>query len=302
MSTTWALVLAVVAGIFFAGSAVAARKAAYGLGESYTTTAAGIFLGVPFFAIVISLAGDWPKLMAASTGVILRLAAAGVIHFIIGRVLAYEAYRLIGANKATPFQMTNLIEAVVLSAVFLHEPITGYTIAGSAGIFAGTSLISTEQRSVALPSGGGRLSTNAKGILLVLAGALCWGITPEIIKPAVAEIGSPFVGVFVSYLAAAVVFAIFYITKHARQQMARARARDILFSVVAGGTFAAAGQLLHYTALGNGPASLVVPLVNTTVLFTFLFSFFINRRIEVFTARIVTGMVVALVGTFILFL
>jgi transporter family protein len=300
---TLALVIAVVAGMFFAGSAVAARKAAFGLGESYTTTAVGIFLGVPFLAIIISLAGEWDKLLAASWGLLLRLAAAGVIHFIVGRVLAYEAYRLIGANKATPFQMANLIVAVILSAVFLHESITVYTIAGSAGIFAGTTLISTEQRSVGPPDEGkGRLSTNTRGILLILGAALCWGITPEIIKPAVAEIGSPFVGVFVSYLAAGVVFALFYIMKRPRRQFARLRARDILVSVAAGGIFATAGQLFHYVALGGGPASLVVPLVNTMVLFTFLLSFFINRRIEVFTIKIIIGMLAALAGTFVLFL
>jgi drug/metabolite transporter (DMT)-like permease len=300
MSTTLALVLAVVAGMFFAGSAVANRRAAYRLGESYTTTAVGIFLGVPFFVIVISLAGDWGNLLGASWGLLLRLAAAGIIHFIIGRVLSYEAYRIIGANKATPFQMSNLVYAVILSAVFLNESITVFTVLGSAGIFAGASLISTEQRSVAEPSGG-RLSNNARGILLSLAGALCWGVTPIIIKPAVAEIGSPFVAVFVSYLAAGAVFALFYIKKELRQQFTRLRARDILLSAASGGIFAAAGQLLHYTALGGGPASLVVPLVNTTVLFTFLLSFFINRRIEVFTVKIIIGMVVALAGTFILF-
>jgi drug/metabolite transporter (DMT)-like permease len=298
---TWALVVAVFAGVLFAGSTVAARKAAYSLGESYTTTAVGIFIGVPFFAVVISLAGDWDRLAAASWGLLLRLAAAGVIHFIIGRVLSYEAYRLIGANKATPFQMTNLVYAIALSVVFLDESITVYTILGAAGIFAGTSLISTEQRSIAEPSTG-RFNNNFKGILLALAGALCWGVTPVIIKPAVAEIGSPFAGVFVSYLAAALVFALFYIKKRPRQQLARVRGRDILFSVMGGGLFAAAGQLLHYAALGAGPASLVVPLVNTTVLFTFFFSFFINRRIEVFTVKIIAGMLVALAGTFVLFL
>jgi len=298
---TWALVMAVGAGILFAGGTVSVRRAIYRLGESYTTTAVGIFLGVPFFAIVISLAGEWDKLLAAPWPLLLRLAAAGIIHFIIGRVLSYEAYRLIGANKATPFQMTNLIYSIILSAVFLHEPITVYTVVGAAGIFAGTSLVSSEQRSISEPSIG-RLSNNARGILLSLAGALCWGVTPVIIKPAVAEIGSPFAGVFVSYLAAAIVFALFYIKREPRQHMARLKAREILVSVLAGGVFAAAGQLLHYTALGGGPASLVVPLVNTTVIFSFLFSFFINRHIEVFTVKIIAGMLVTLAGTFVLFL
>lgn len=301
MNTTLAPVLAVVGGMFFAGSTVANRRAAYRLGESYTTTSVGIFLGVPFFAIVISLAGDWDLLMAASWGLLLRLAAAGIIHFIIGRVLSYEAYRLIGANKATPLQMSNLVYSIILAAIFLNESITVFTIVGSAGIFASTSLISTEQRSVAEPSTG-RISNNAKGIMLSLTGALCWGVTPIIIKPAVAEIGSPFVGVFVSYLAAGVVFALFYIKRELREHFTRLKARDILLSVLSGGIFAASGQLLHYTALGGGPASLVVPLVNTTVLFTFILSFFINRRIEVFTVKIIIGMVVALAGTFILFL
>ena len=58
-----------------------------------------------------------------------------------------------------------------------------------------------------------------KGILLALAAALCWGITPVLIKPGVEQIGSSIAGAFISYCAAAVVMLGLLMRKSLRQQV-----------------------------------------------------------------------------------
>ena len=60
-------------------------------------------------------------------------------------------------------------------------------------------------------------------------------------------------------------------------------------------------QLLRYAALIYSPASMVIPIGGTSAFFIFLFSFLINRNIEVFTRKVILGMVVMVAGTFLIF-
>ena len=65
--------------------------------------------------------------------------------------------------------------------------------------------------------------------------------------------------------------------------------------------FTASGQLLYFTALGKSPASVVTPLLSIQILFIFLFSFLVNRKIELFTPKVIIGMAATVAGTFLLF-
>jgi drug/metabolite transporter (DMT)-like permease len=57
-----------------------------------------------------------------------------------------------------------------------------------------------------------------------------------------------------------------------------------------------------YTALKHSPVSVVTPLVATVALFTLIFSFLLNRDLEVFTWKVLIGAGVTIAGTFLLFL
>jgi drug/metabolite transporter (DMT)-like permease len=49
------------------------------------------------------------------------------------------------------------------------------------------------------------------------------------------------------------------------------------------------------------PANIVTPLLGTQVIFIFILSFLVNRRIEVFSWKVALGMVATLAGTYLLF-
>jgi len=294
------LILAIVAAVSFAAGIVLVRKTAGEAGESFSVTVISIFIGIPFFVIAIFSSGDWNNLLAISWRSLALLGSAGIIHFIFGRLLGYNAFRLIGANRATVYTMTNRFYTVLFSFLFLGESITVFIILGVLLMFAGAALITTEKKSVAEPKK--KLSRDeVKGILLALGAALCWGVTPVLIKPGVEEIGSPSAGAFVSYCTAAIVMLLLLINGPRRKQLIQLPFKKSVLPMAIAGAFTAGGQLLYYTALGQSPASVVTPLISIQILFIFLFSFLINRKIELFTPKVFIGMAATLAGTFLLF-
>ena len=71
--------------------------------------------------------------------------------------------------------------------------------------------------------------------------------------------------------------------------------------MIISGLFTAGGQLLFYNALGKSPANIIAPLISIEIIFIFLLSLVVNRRIEVFTLKVALGMAAAVAGTFLLF-
>ena len=83
--------------------------------------------------------------------------------------------------------------------------------------------------------------------------------------------------------------------------MAQLSWRKNVLPMFIAGLFTAGAQLLYFTALEKSPANIICPLLSIQVLFIFLFSFFINRRTEVFTRKVALGMAAVVAGTFLLF-
>jgi len=294
------LVLAIISSVCFAAGVVLVRKTAGEAGESFSVTAISIFIGVPFFTIAIFISGEWTKLQTISWQALAMLGSAGVIHFIFGRLLGYNSFRLIGANRATVYTMTNRFYTVLFAVLFLGEPLTVYVIFGVLLMFAGAALITTEKNN---STGGKRkLSRNEiKGISMALGAALCWGVTPILIKPSIEEIGSSVAGAFISYTTAAIVMGLLFINRPNRQQLMKLPFKKCVLPMAIAGIFTASGQLLYYTALSKSPASIIIPLVSVQVIFIFFFSLMINRKIEVFTPKVIIGMAATLAGAVLLF-
>jgi drug/metabolite transporter (DMT)-like permease len=295
------LILSVIASLMFSTGIIIIRKASARTGESFSVAAVSVLIGVPFFAVAVTMTGDWDKILTASWSPLVMLMSAGVIHFIFGRLLGYSAYRLIGANKATPFIMTDRFYTLLFCFLFLGEPFTVFIIGGVLCMFFGAALITTEKKTVAEKKEKGHISAEVKGILLALLTAFLWGTTPVLIKPGVEAIGSPVAGAFVSYGAAAVVMLCLLLSRSRRQQVTQLPLVKSLTPMALAGVCTATGQLLYYTALRMSPANIVTPLLGTQVIFIFILSFLVNRRIEVFSWKVALGMVATLAGTYLLF-
>lgn len=295
------LIFALLAAVIFAASAVTVRKGMAQVGESFTGVVISVLIGIPFFAASIFLSGEWSKLWYLSGQGFILLGIAGIIHFVAGRLFTYNAYRLIGANKAATFGRTTPIYAVILGVLFLNESLTIFLIFGVLCIIGGAILVSTERKSVSEEKQIGFRGTEVKGILAALGGALCWGISPVLIKPAVEEVGSPSVAAFVSFVAASIIMACLLFRRQHREQIVQLRSLTTLTFLVISGIFACIAQLFRYAALGYSPVSMVTPIVTTSIFFVFLFSFLLNRNIEIFTLKVILGMVAMVIGAFLIF-
>ncbi len=294
------LVLALVAAVAFAFGIVLARKTAGDAGESFTVTALSIFAGIPLFAIAISISGSWTNLIQVTLVSLAMLAVAGIIHFVVGRTIAYDAFRIIGANRATPITQLSPIVTVLLSWIFLQEKTTLSIVFGALCMMAGVFLVTQEKSQ---PAGEKKTSRRdeVKGILLSLGAAVCWGVTPVLIKPAIGEIGSSSVGNFISYMSAGIIFALFFMNQKKRDNFRRLSFKKNLLPMIIAGLLTAAGQLFYFAALQKTQANIVSPLVSIEVLFIYVISYFVNRRSEVFTLKIALGMAAMVAGTFLLF-
>lgn len=294
------LIFALFSAVSFAASTVSVRRGISETGESFTAVAISVFIGVPFFTAAVLLTREWSKLWSLSGQGFLLLGIAGVIHFVAGRLLSYNAYRLIGANKASTFLQTSPFYAAIFGVVFLNETVTISLILGVLCIFAGVVLVSSERQGVSEGKQRRFSGGDIKGIVAAFGGAVCWGTSPVLIKPAVAEIGSPSAAALVSYVAASIVMVCFLFRREHREQMVQPRFFASLVPLLTAGVFTSIAQLLRYTALNYSPASKVTALATTNNLFVFLFSFLINRKIEVFTVKVALGMLATAIGAFLI--
>jgi drug/metabolite transporter (DMT)-like permease len=295
------LFLALFAAVAFSINAVYIRRATALTGESFTSVTTGIFIGVIFFAVSISISGEWYKFCHLSLQSFILLSLAGIIHFVGGRLLIYNAYRLIGANKASTLLPTSPLYALFLGVIFLNESLTVSMISGIVCIVTGAILVSTEGRKAPEVYQKQHSISQKKGILAALGGAICWGTSPVLIIPAVTELGSPCVAAFISYAVAGIAIVLFFLNQQYRKYLIKINSLALLMPLFIGGISVATGQYLRYAALEYSPASTVTAIIGTSVIFVLIFSFFINRNIEVFTWKVVIGMLLTIVGTFLLF-
>lgn len=94
-------------------------------------------LGVPFFLVLVIVTGNISSLTGLQTETFLWLAAAGVVHFVMGRYCNYRSTKAIGGNLSGPWKQSNLILALVLAIIFLGEVLTPIKTAGILLIVAG---------------------------------------------------------------------------------------------------------------------------------------------------------------------
>jgi len=287
-------IFALLSAAAFAGVGVLIRKGVYQSEESTTAAAVSVLVGTPLFLFILPLTGDWNRLYSLSWQGFVSLGVAGILHFVLGRYLLFNAIRLMGANKTVAIGRTNILFAVIFGIVFLGEAVTTPLILGVLCIMGGATLVSFQREE-------GVFKLQTKGVLLVLGGALCVGIASVLIKSAMEEIGSPYVAAFISYAAAFLLWIVLLLQKEQRAQLLQFPRSSLLILSMAA-ILALVGQLLRYAALNYSPVSVVQPLIGTLILFTFLFSFILNRKIDVFNWRVFTGIVVVLTGIFLLFL
>ncbi len=293
------LILALVAGFIYVISITFVRKGMHRSGESYSPVPIAVFVGTVIIGLVVLASDGFEQLASLSWLALGSLVGAGVIHFILGRMLGYIGLRLIGANRTVPISASTVLIAVLLGVFFLGEPMTITLALAILLIMGGIILIgtsgSTGTDKSSMPAG-----SLVKGVLVTLAAALCWGVTPILIKIGLREIDSPLLGAFVSYAAASIIIGVSLLHPVNNRKLRRlSRASLVPFLISALATTVA--QILRFSAINYSPVSLVVPVLWANSLFIFPLSFLMNRKIEAFNLRMIMGAITIVAGIFMIF-
>jgi len=294
------LVLALLSGISFSTSNVYIRQGVHRSGEAFSIIPIFAFIGTALFGILVFILDEVEYLASLSWLGVSVLVVAGVIHFILGRILAYTGIRLIGANRTVPIFSCSILIAALLGIFLMGEPLTSSIIFAVLLIIGGIILIGRTGNSASAKSSMPQ-SHLVKGVLMALAAALCWGVSPVLVKIGLREVGSPLVATFISYTASFVVISLslFY---PANSEKLRRLSRFSLMPIIYAAVAVAIAQILRYNALDFSHISAVEPtIMSTNSLFVFPLSFLINREIEAFNLKIILGAVAIVAGVCLIF-
>ena len=293
------LFLALLAGLFFAVSNIFLRRATYRTREAFSSVLISALVGMVLFGVVLLTLRQADGLTSLSPVGMGALAAAGIIHFVIGRLGAYTGLRLIGTNRSVPILSSNNIIAVLIAVVVLGESIT-VSLGIALTLVVGGVILVGIAGNTNIASKGMEEGAQLKGIMVVLISTIFWGSSPTLIKLGLVEVDSQFQAIFVSYLAASVVVGMLTLYPGNVQKIRRLNLRS-LFQLVTGGVLLALAQLCVFSALETAPVSVVIPIVASQSLMIFPISYLFNRKIEVFGLRIILGAAAVVAGTALIF-
>lgn len=253
-----------------------------------------IYLGLLFFFLIAIISGQLKPLTAEN---FFLFAISGVLHFAIGRSAMYEAILLLGASRAIVFIALSPVFSLFLAVLLFHEYLGPVAIVGAILAISGPILASRHRGS------GSRVLIGtaqwSRGITLALVAAVCWGISPILIKRGLQH-GVPVLsGAFISHAAAvAVVAAQSFIAREKKANQSPFQLRDnFYFWFLLAAIFTNIGQFLLYRALDTGDITTYVVLLQLTPIFTTIFTLIVNRNVEKVPFEVVLGGVLAVLGS-----
>jgi len=253
-----------------------------------------IYIGFLFFLVLAIFSRQLETLSRVS---ILLFAISGVLHFVIGRAAMYEAISLLGASRALVFIALSPVFSLVLAVSLFHEYLAPVAICGAVLAISGPVVASSRRKRP--PVAAIEKSLYSRGVLLALVAAVCWGISPILIKKGL-ENGVPVLyGAFISHAAAVVSIGLQDIRVRKSWDIKRllCHGRKFYSAFLVAAILTNLGQYLLYRALETGDITTYVVLLQLTPIFTTILTLMINKHVERVTLRVVIGGLLAVVGS-----
>jgi drug/metabolite transporter (DMT)-like permease len=278
-------------------------------GSPAVATLITVLLGVPLFLLANIVTGQLFRTTEIVTTGYVALIVTGVLQMAIGRYSFYRSIQAIGGNQAELFQALQVPLSIGVALVFLGETLDLRSTIGVGLVLAGPVLVvlaRTAPKPVASPSTSSGSEAPAatpevrmrEGLFFGMIAILSFSAGDVLARGVLAGTGLGLLGGLVIYAAAAVALVIWVVSVgrvHELREASPARRWFLLAAVIG---FIA--QMSRYVALALAPVYVVVPLMRTVPLFVLVFSFLVNRRLEVFSPKLVAGVLVSVLGLVLL--
>jgi drug/metabolite transporter (DMT)-like permease len=278
----FAEIVAICSALGWAGDSILVR---FGLRKS------NIFAAM-LVSYTVSITCVWSYLIATTSLDFLKSPAmiyygiSGCIQPLLARALFYEGIIRIGVARAGPLRgVEPFFAALVAVTIFNEQP--GWLV------YLGTTLIVA---SLWLISGKHKGDTNWRLIdtAFPISAALISTISQTLRKQALAIIPDPFVAVAVVTTVSLILLLMFVFTTGRTGQFRMERKSFGFFFAAA--MIAVVAQIFNFIALERGQLSVIIPLLNTTPLFTVSFSLLFLRDLETVNSRIIFGAILMVAG------
>ncbi len=247
-------------------------------------------------SFAVSIACMWSYLIATtsleflSSPAMIYFVISGCVQPLLARALFYEGIKRIGVARAGPLRGTEPLFATVIGVIFLHEQPGVLVYLGTILIMGSLWLISGQHQ--------GEAKWRLIDTAFPISAALISAISQSLRKQGLQILPDPFVAVAIVTTVSLILFLIFVLTT-GRAHLLQMERQGFSFFLAAA-LMATAAQVLNFVALGRGELSVIIPLLNTTPLFTVLLSVVFLRKVETVNQRIVFGAVLMFAGVVII--
>jgi drug/metabolite transporter (DMT)-like permease len=240
----------------------------------------------------ISITCVWTYLIATTSLDFLNSPAmiyyivSGCIQPLLARALFYEGITRIGVARAGPLRGVEPLFAAIIGVTILNEEPGLFVYLGTVLIVGSLWLISGKQQ--------GDTTWRLVDALLPITAALISTISQALRKQALKIIPDPFVAVAVVTTVSLILLLVFVLGTGRARQFRMPRQSFVYFLCAA--LVATVAQVLNFIALGRGQLAVIIPLLNTTPLFSVFFSALFLRNVETVNSRVIFGATLMVAG------
>ena len=245
-----------------------------------------------FVSYMVSISCMWTYLIATTPLDFLKSPAmiyyliSGCIQPLFARALFYEGITRIGVARAGPLRGSEPLFATAIAITLFHERPGLLVFLGTILIVASLWLISGRQE--------GDTRWRLIDTIFPISAALISAISQSLRKQALKIIPDPFVAVAIVTTVSFVLLLGFVLATKRTHQLRMSREAFKFFLCAA--LIATLAQVANFVALARGQLSAIIPLLNTTPLFTVFFSALFLRNVETVNSRIILGAVLMVGG------
>ena len=282
MTPVFAEIIAIVSAMGWAIDSVLVR---FGLRQS------NIFAAM-FVSYAVSITCMWGYLVTTTSLEFLKSPAmiyyliSGCLQPIFARALFYEGITRIGVARAGPLRGIEPLFAAAIAVIILNEHPSLQVYVGTILIVASLWLISGKQQHEA--------KWRYLDALLPISAALISAISQTLRKQALKIVPDPFVAVAMVTTVSLILLLGFVLSTGRREQLRMNRTSLLFF--FASALVATSAQVANFIALGRGEMSVIIPLLNTTPLFSVFFSVIFLHNVETVNLRIICGAILMVGG------
>ena len=215
---------------------------------------------------------------------------SGCLQPLFARALFYEGITRMGVSRAGPLRGSEPFFAAAIAVIFLHERPGVAVYAGTVLIVASVWAVSWGQQ--------GQANWRFMDIAFPIGAALISAVSQSLRKQGLNILPDPFVAT-ATVTTTSLVLLLAFIVMTKRTKLFRMDRSSLLLFVTAA-FIAMSAQILNFVAIGQGELSAIIPLLNTTPLFTVLFSSLFLRAVETLSTRIVLGAMLMVGGVLLI--